>query len=81
MRIFIRTFQMLKIKSLLSDESGATAVEYGLIIALVAAISMTTIKTLGQNLATHWQAVEKVIPADVGTITAPTAITAATGNP
>jgi pilus assembly protein Flp/PilA len=76
-----RNFQMLKIKSLLSDESGATAVEYGLIIALVAAISMTTIKTLGQNLATHWQAVEKVIPADVGTITAPTAITVTTGNP
>jgi pilus assembly protein Flp/PilA len=72
---------MLKIKSLLSDESGATAVEYGLIIALVAAISMTTIKTLGQNLATHWQAVEKLIPNDVGSITSPTSITPNSGNP
>lgn len=72
---------MLKIKSLLTDESGATAVEYGLIIALVAAISMTTIKTLGQNLATHWQAVEKLVPSDVGAITSPTAITPNSGNP
>ena len=72
---------MLKIKSLLSNESGATAVEYGLIIALVAAISMTTIKTIGQNLATHWSAVEKVIPADVGSIVKATTITETTGNP
>ena len=72
---------MLKIKSLLTDESGATAVEYGLIIALVAAISMTTIKTLGQNLATHWQAVDAVIPADVASIVKPTTIDETTGNP
>ena len=72
---------MLKIKSLLSDESGATAVEYGLIIALVAAISMTTIKTIGQNLATHRSAVEKVITADVGSIVKATTITETTGNP
>ncbi len=72
---------MLKIKSLLADESGATAVEYGLIIALVAAISMTTIKTLGQNLATHWQAVEKVIPSDVGSVVKSTTITETSGNP
>jgi pilus assembly protein Flp/PilA len=73
--------QFAMFKSFYADENGATAVEYGLIIALITAISMTTIKTLGQNLATHWQAVEKVIPADVGSITAPTAITVTTGNP
>lgn len=72
---------MLKIKSLLSNESGATAVEYGLIIAMVAAVSMTTWKTIGQNLLTHWSAIEKVIPADVAGINNATTITETTGNP
>ena len=69
------------LKSFVNDENGATAVEYGLMIAIVAAISMTTVKMLGQNLASHWQAVEKVIPADVGSIVNPTVIDATTGNP
>ncbi|MEN9709647.1 MAG: Flp/Fap pilin component [Pseudomonadota bacterium] len=65
----------------MADENGATAVEYGLMIAIVAAISMTTIKTIGQNLATHWQAVDAVIPADVASIVKPTTIDETTGNP
>ncbi len=65
----------------MADESGATAVEYGLMIAIIAAISMTTIKTIGQNLATHWQAVDAVIPADVASIVKPTTIEETTGNP
>ena len=69
------------LKSFATDENGATAVEYGLMIAIVAAISMTTVKMLGQNLATHWQAVDAVIPADVGSIVNPTVIDATTGNP
>lgn len=68
-------------KSFGTDENGATAVEYGLIIALITAISMTTVKTLGQNLATHWQAVEALIPADVASINHTTSINEATGNP
>jgi len=69
------------LKSFVTDENGATAVEYGLMIAIVAAISMTTIKTLGQNLSSHWQAVDAVIPADVGSIVNSTVIDATTGNP
>ena len=65
----------------MADENGATAVEYGLMIAIIAAISMTTIKTIGQNLATHWQAVDAVIPADVASIVKPTTIEETTGNP
>ena len=72
---------MLKIKSFLKNESGATAVEYGLIIAMVAAVSMTTWKTIGQNLATHWSAVEKVIPSDVADIVRPPRYDNTTGNP
>lgn len=36
----------------LKDESGATAIEYGLIVALIAVIIATTITTLGGNLKT-----------------------------
>jgi len=69
------------LKSFATDENGSTAVEYGLMIAIVAAISMTTIKMLGQNLATHWQAVEAVIAGDVANIVIPTTIDETTGNP
>lgn len=34
------------------NESGATAVEYGLIIALIAVVSVGTIKTIGTNINT-----------------------------
>ena len=32
------------------DESGATAIEYGLIAALIAVVIITTLTTLGTNL-------------------------------
>ena len=69
------------VKLFLADENGATAVEYGLMIAIVAAISMTTIKTIGQNLATHWQAIDATIPSDVANIVKQTTIDETTGNP
>ncbi len=41
-------------KSLLSrfarDESGATAIEYGLIVALIAVVIISAVTTLGTNL-------------------------------
>ena len=37
---------------LLRDESGATAIEYGLIAALVAVAVMTTVSGLGSQLKT-----------------------------
>jgi len=36
----------------LKDESGATAIEYGLIIALIAVVIATIVTTLGGNLQT-----------------------------
>lgn len=33
------------------DESGATAIEYGLIAALIAVVIITTVTTLGTQLA------------------------------
>ena len=34
----------------LNDESGATAIEYGLIVALIAVVIVTAVTTLGTNL-------------------------------
>jgi len=34
-----------------SDESGATAIEYGLIVALIAVVVITAFTTLGNNLS------------------------------
>ncbi|MBO9543586.1 Flp family type IVb pilin [Caulobacter sp.] len=34
----------------LKDESGATAIEYGLIVALIATIIVTAVTTLGGNV-------------------------------
>lgn len=37
-------------KRLWNDESGATAVEYGLMVALIAVVIILAVQTLGQNL-------------------------------
>lgn len=41
---------MRTIKRFLSNESGATAIEYGLIAALIAVVIITAITTVGTNL-------------------------------
>ena len=40
------------IKNLVKDDSGATLVEYGLLLALVALAAITTMTTLGGNIKT-----------------------------
>ena len=39
------------------DESGATAIEYGLIAALIAVVIITALKTVGSNLLTAFNSV------------------------
>ena len=39
-----------RINSLRSEEEGATAVEYGLIVALIAAVIVAVVALLGQNI-------------------------------
>jgi pilus assembly protein Flp/PilA len=41
---------MTKIKSFISNESGATAIEYGLIAALIAVAAIAAMSTLGNSL-------------------------------
>ena len=40
------------LKSFLTNESGATAIEYGLIAALIAVAAVATMGTLGNKLST-----------------------------
>jgi pilus assembly protein Flp/PilA len=39
------------------DESGATAIEYGLIAALIAVVIITAVTTVGTNLTTTFSTV------------------------
>jgi pilus assembly protein Flp/PilA len=45
------------IKSLLLDEGGATAIEYGLIAALIAVAAVTVMGTVGTHLSTTFNTV------------------------
>ena len=48
---------MERIKNFFKDESGATAVEYGLMVALIAAVIITAVTTIGTNLSTKFNEV------------------------
>jgi pilus assembly protein Flp/PilA len=50
-----RSMQMLK--KFLRDESGATAIEYGLIAALISVVIITAVTTVGGNLKTTFNSV------------------------
>jgi len=45
------------IKRFFQDESGASAVEYGLLVALIAVVIITAVTTLGTNLSTKFNSV------------------------
>lgn len=41
-----------QLKSMIRDEEGATMVEYGLLVALIALVALAAVQTLGTNLST-----------------------------
>ncbi len=47
----------MKIKRFLKDEDGASAVEYGLIVGLVAVAAVAVLLTMGTNLSTLFDTV------------------------
>ena len=47
---------MERIKNFFKDESGASTVEYGLLVALIAVVMITSVRTLGTNLNTKFNA-------------------------
>ncbi len=49
------------VRTMLRDESGATMVEYGLLIALVALVALAAVTLLGSNLSTLFNTVAGTI--------------------
>ena len=45
---------MERTKNFFKDESGASAVEYSLLVALIAVVIITAVTTLGTNLSTKF---------------------------
>jgi pilus assembly protein Flp/PilA len=48
---------MSTVRKFLKDESGATAIEYGLIAALVSVVIIAVLTALGENLNTTFRTV------------------------
>jgi pilus assembly protein Flp/PilA len=55
-------FLVKKLREFISDEQGATAVEYGLFVALVAAVIVTLVKTLGTKIQAAFQSIVTAMP-------------------
>lgn len=49
------------VRNVLRDEQGATMVEYGIMVALIAAICIAVISTLGQNVSNAFSTVNASI--------------------
>jgi pilus assembly protein Flp/PilA len=45
------------LKSMIRDEEGATMVEYGLLVALIAMVALVAVTVLGRNLSTLFSTV------------------------
>jgi pilus assembly protein Flp/PilA len=55
------TKALIKIQSRLRREDGATAVEYGLMVALIAVVIIAAVALLGTNLRTIFQNVATAV--------------------
>ncbi len=55
-----------KIRKFLSDESGATAIEYGLIAALVSVAAITALQAMGNSLSSMFNGVSGHLNNAVG---------------
>jgi pilus assembly protein Flp/PilA len=54
---------MEKLRNFFKDESGASAVEYGLLVALIAVVIIGAVTTLGSSLSTKFQTVSDSVTA------------------
>ena len=50
-------------RSFLTDEDGATMVEYGMMVALIAAVCVAVVATLGTQIQTAFQTVSTSVGA------------------
>lgn len=54
-----------KVRNFWYDEAGATAVEYGMMVALIAAVIVTIVATLGGQINTAFTTVSNALAAAV----------------
>ena len=54
---------MFRFNKFARDQRGATAIEYGLIAALVSIAAITALQTLGTTLETTFDSIEQAISA------------------
>ncbi len=52
-----------KVKQFFADEEGASAVEYGLFVALIAAVIVIAVETLGKGVNTAFGTVNGKLPS------------------
>lgn len=50
------------VRPIAGDERGATAVEYGMIVALIAAVIVITVQTLGGQIDAAFQTIVDALP-------------------
>ena len=55
-----------QLQKFLADEEGATAVEYGLIVAAIAAVIITVVFLLGGRVQTAFETVDDKMAAEQG---------------
>lgn len=58
---------LTRLSQLLKDEEGATALEYGLIAALIAAVIVGAVTTLGKNVSSTFDTIATKMSAATGT--------------
>jgi Flp pilus assembly protein, pilin Flp len=57
-----RTIMMTRLMQLFKDEEGVTALEYGLIAALIAAVIITAVTTLGTKVSGTFDTIAGKMP-------------------
>ena len=60
---------MFDIRKFIADESGATAIEYGLLAALVSVAAIAALTAMGGSLDTMFTSVADTLSCAVGTTT------------
>ena len=53
---------MERIKNFFKDESGASAVEYGLLVGLIAVVIITAVSSLGTKVSSALQTAADTLP-------------------
>lgn len=51
------------VRTFIADEDGVTALEYGMIAALIAAVIVGTVTTLGTKISGVFDTIAKVLPS------------------